>query len=142
MRNLGIAVLVVLLFSAQAIANEVVRLTEHIDVNGKRTVFETTKDILEKCPVWKMDREPPLPIHKAVEIAAQWIKKKHPKFTSVNIVSISLSKIWDQKYQDRWYYSIAANAIVDLDGIKASSYFSVMVLMEGTVVGPSSPKTD
>jgi hypothetical protein len=124
------------------IAGDIVRLTEHIDEHGKRTVYNTSKTVLEKSPPWKLDKEPPFPIHKAVATAERWIKEKYPKFTEIHIVSVSLSPIWDDKYKDRWYYSITAQAGADLDGISANSYFSIMVLMDGTVVGPSVPKND
>ncbi|MFA5339389.1 MAG: hypothetical protein WC317_04460 [Candidatus Omnitrophota bacterium] len=142
MKRLVIAVLGIFLFSTQAIAGEVVRLTEHVDENGKRTIYQTTRDVLEKCPEWKTSEELPLPVHKAVEIATQWVKEKYPKFVNFKVVNISLSEIWDDKYKDRWYYSISVNGNVDLDGIRANSYFSVMVLMDGTIVGPSLPKSD
>lgn len=142
MKQYIIAVLAFTLFAAPALARDVVHLTEHIDEHGKRTVFVTTRAVLEKCPTWKLDKEPPYPIHKAVAVAQDWIKKKYPKFTSFRIVSVSLSPIWDRNFEDRWYYSVAASAAADLDGISASSYFSVMVLMDGTVVGPSAPTND
>lgn len=142
MKKFMIAVLAVILFPMQAVAGEVVRLTEFTDENGKRIVYETTKDVIEKCPIWRMDEEPPFPIHRAVELAMQWIREKYPKFTNFDIVNISLSKTWNEKYKDMWYYSIFFNANVDLNGIKASSYFTVLVLMDGTVVGPSSPKNN
>jgi hypothetical protein len=142
MKRYILTVLAFTLFAAPALASDVVRLTEHIDEHGKRTVFVTTRTVLEKCPTWKVDKEPPYPIHKAVAVAQEWIKKKYPKFTSFRIVNVSLSPIWDEKYQDRWYYNVAASGAADLDGISASSYFSVMVLMDGTVVGPSVPTND
>jgi len=131
-----------LVLAGNGIAGDSVRLTEHIDEHGKRTIYKTTKAILEKSPSWNLDKEPPFPIHKAVAIAERWIKEKYPKFTNVSIVSVSLSPIWDHKNKDKWYYSIAAQAGADLDGISASSFFSVMVLMDGTVVGPSVPTND
>ncbi len=140
MKGLITAALAFIVFSTPVLAREVVNLTMYTDENGKTTVFETTQDVLERCPAWKMDQEPPLPIYKAVELATQLMKEKYPKFTDFDINSISLSKIWDQKYQDRWYYSIGVNANADLDGIKANSYFNVLVLMDGTVVEPISPK--
>jgi hypothetical protein len=60
---------------------------------GKRTVFVTAKKILEKCPTWELDQEPPFTIYKAVGLAQEWSKKRYPKFTTVQIVSISLSPI-------------------------------------------------
>jgi hypothetical protein len=129
-----------LLLASKGFAGETVRLTEHIDEHGKRTVFNTTRTILEKSPAWKLDSEPPYPIHKAVDNVKQWINQKYPKFTDVRIVSVSLSPIWESKFKDKWYYSVTAQAGADLDGISASSFFSVMVLMDGTIVGPSIPK--
>ncbi len=121
MKQYIITVLAFTFFAAQALARDVVRLTEHIDEHGKRTVFVTTRAVLEKCPIWKLDKEPPYPIHKAVAVAQEWIKKKYPKFTSFRIVTVSLSPIWDRNFEDRWYYSVAASAAADLDGISASA---------------------
>jgi len=129
-----------LVFASKGFAGETVRLTEHIDEHGKRTTFNTTRTIIEKSPSWKLDSEPPYPIHKAVDKAKQWIKRKYPKFTDLQIVSVSLSPIWERKFRDKWYYSVSAHAGADLDGISANSFFSIMVLMDGTVVGPSVPK--
>ena len=137
-----VSFILMLALASKGFAGDTVRLTEHIDEHGKRTVYNTTKAILEKCPSWKLDKEPPFPIYKAVAISEQWIKEKYPKFTNVRIVYISISPIGDPKFKDKWYYSIAAQAGVDLDGVSASSYFSVMVLFDGTVVGPSTPRND
>ncbi len=139
-KNSTMALLAVLLFAAQAFAGNVIQLTTHIDERGKRTEFITTKDVLAKCPQWKTDTEPPFPIHKAIDVAKQWIKKKYPKFTDIRVVSVSLAPIWEPDFQDRWYYGIGTSASVDMDGVSASSYFSVMVLMDGTVIGPTSPR--
>ena len=137
-----IALLGVLFFATQAFAGNVIQLTTHIDEHGKRTEFVTTKDVLAKCPTWKTDKEPPFPIHKAIDVAQQWIKKKYPKFTDIRIVAISLSPIWEPDFQDRWYYSVTTSAAADLDGVSASSFFNVMVLMDGTVIGPTSPRNN
>ncbi|MFA5073209.1 MAG: hypothetical protein WC539_04865 [Nitrospirota bacterium] len=142
MKKYIITILTFSLFTVKGFASDIVHLTEHVDESGKRTVFVTTRAVLEKCPNWKLDKEPPYPIHKAIAVAQQWIKKKYPRFTNFRIVSISLMPIWDRNFKDRWYYSIAASAATDFDGISASSYFSTMVLMDGTVVGPSTPISD
>jgi hypothetical protein len=139
---ISVSLILLLALASKAFAGDTVRLTEHIDEHGKRTVFNTTKTIIEKNPSWNLESDPPYPIHKAVDQAKEWIKQKYPKFTNVQIVSISLSPIWTHKFKDKWYYSISAQAGADLDGISASSFFSVMVLMDGTVVGPSVPKNE
>ena len=140
MKKYLIVLLSIFMFAVQGSAGDTVLLTEHIDENGKRTAFVTTKDVIEKSPSWKLDKEPPLPIHKAIQIADKWIKTKYPKFTAFNIISVSISKIWEHKQKDKWYYTISTAASADVDGISAHTYFSVIVLMDGTVVGPSSPK--
>lgn len=139
---IALSFVLLVMLASKGLACNTVRLTEHIDEHGKRTVYEAAKTDVEKSPFWKLDKEPPLPVHKAVAIAKQWIREKYPKFTDVHIFSVSLSPIGDFKYKDKWYYSITAKAAADLDGITASSFFSVMVLMDGTVVGPSIPGND
>jgi len=137
-----ISIICVILFSTVSMAGERVRVTEHVDEHGKRTVFFTTKQVLEKCPAWKLDKEPPFPTYKAVGLAQAWIKKKYPKFSSVHTATISISPIWDNDFRDRWYYTVTSEASADLDGVTANSYFSVIVLMDGTIVEPSAPKND
>ena len=129
-------VLLVALVS-KLMAGDTVRIMDMTDENGKRTVYNTTKAILAKSPDWQLDKEPPLPVHKAAALSEKWIKEKYPKLTNVKIVSISLSPLWEQQYKDKWYYNITAQAGADLDGISAHSFVTVMILMDGTVVGPS-----
>lgn len=142
MKKFVISIIGIILFSTVVMAGETVRLTEHVDEHGKRTAYVTTRIILEKCPTWKLDKEPPLPIYKAVGLAQEWIKKKHSKFSSVHTANISLSPIWDHDFKDRWYYTVTSEASADLDGITANSYFSILVLMDGSIVEPSAPKND
>jgi hypothetical protein len=140
MKSLITAALFVILFSAQAAADEVVYLMDYTDQNGNRITYETTKETLERCPVWKMEEEVPFPIHKAVEVTTRWAKEKYPNFTDFDIVNISLCQMWEEKHKGTWYYNISINANVDLNGINANSYFSVLVLMDGTIVEPRSSK--
>lgn len=127
---------------SKGIAGDTVRIMDMTDENGKRTVYNTTKAILEKSPDWQLDSEPPFPVHKAAALSEKWIKEKYPKLTNVKIVSISLSPLWEHQYKNKWYYNITAEAGTDLDGISAHSFVTVMVLMDGTVVGPSKSGQD
>ena len=142
MKKLLIAIFGVILFTTQGIASEMVRITEYVDEHDKRTAYVTTFDVLKKCPEWTLDKEPPLPINKAVDIAAQWAKKKYPQIQNQTVVSISLSEIWNEKFKNRWYYTVSFNAGADLDGINANAFFNVIVLMDGTVVGPTTSKSE
>ena len=119
-------------------ADERVRITEHRDANGKSTYWYITQERLAQIPDWKPDVSLPLPIEKAVGKATEWIKNRSTKFTERDIVTISLGKIWDSEMKDKWYYTISVNGTVNVDGIKANSFFSVIVLMDGTIVEPSS----
>ena len=141
MKTFIIAATFVMVFAFQAAA-DVVKLTESIDEHGKRIEYVTTTNVLEKCPTWTVDKEPPYPIHKAIDVARQWIKKRYPKFTSYKIVNISIRPIWDLSFKERWYYGVTVNAAADLDGVSASSVFNILVLMNGTVIEPTSPKNN
>jgi hypothetical protein len=120
-----------------AAAGELVRITEHRDANGKSTYWFIKQERLSKIPEWKVDGPLPLPVEKAVAKATEWIKKRNAKFTEWDIVSISLGKIWDSDTKNRWYYSVSVNGTVVVDGIKANSFFSVIILMDGTIVEPT-----
>lgn len=115
-----------------------VMITEHRDVNGKSTYWHITQERLAQTPEWKPDVSLPLPVEKAAGKATEWLKKRTTKFTEWDIVSISLGKIWDSEIKNKWYYSVSVNGTVQVDGIKANSFFSVIVLMDGTVVEPTS----
>ena len=136
MKNFLLSILIIFVFTGNGIASEIVQITDHIDENHNRISYRTTKEILGKCPDWKLDKEPPLPVSTATEIANTWIKKKYPKFNKFSIAAITLSKIWDREYQNKWYYSISVNAFADIDGINTRSFFSVIILMDGSVVEP------
>lgn len=123
--------------AAVAAADERVRITEHRDASGKSTYWFITQEGLTNIPEWKVDGPLPLPVEKAVAKATEWIKKRNAKFTEWDIVSISLGKIWDSDIKNRWYYSVSVNGTVDVDGIKANSFFSIIILMDGTIVEPT-----
>jgi hypothetical protein len=119
-------------------ADEHVMITEHRDANGKSTYWHITRERLAQIPEWKPDVSLPLPIEKAAEKATGWIKSRNTKFTELDIVSISLGKIWDSEMKNKWYYSVSVNGAVNVDGIRANAFFSVIVLMDGTIVEPTS----
>ena len=123
--------------AAVAVAGERVRITEHRDANGKSTYWFITQEELTNIPEWKVDGPLPLPVEKAVAKATEWIKKRNAKFTEWDIASITLGKIWDSDVKNRWYYSVSVNGTVDVDGIKANSFFSIIILMNGTIVEPT-----
>lgn len=133
-----ISLLLVVAVTSRVFASDVVMLTEIIDEQGKRSVYNVSKAWLNKTPSWNLDKEPPFPVHKAAAVAEHWIKERHPKFTKTRIASVSLSPLWEEKFKDKWYYSVAMQAGADLDGVTASSFFNVILLMDGTVVAPTS----
>ena len=152
MRNL-IVVIAVLVLVGRGIASETVCLTPvQTTENGMRTVLATTRDVLDKSPDWSLEKEPPLSIHDAIAAANGWAKNKYPQLTNLTLRSISLSRFpvswdrqptaWPPKPKDKWYYMLSMQAAVELDGINAGANFQVIVLMDGTVVGPSSLQSD
>ena len=126
--------------AAATLAEGRVRITEHVDADGKSTFWYITPERLAKLPAWKTDAPLPLPIEKAIAQATAWIKLRHAKFTEWEIVTVSLGKIWDSDTKNRWYYSVSVNGTANVDGVRASSFFSVIVLMDGSVVEPTEQK--
>jgi hypothetical protein len=117
-----------------ATASERVRITEHLDANGKATYWFITQEQLGKIPEWKPDSPLPLPVEKAAGKATEWIKNRNARFNEWDIVSISLQKIWDTDKKNKWYYMISVNGTVDVDGIKANTFFFIIILMDGAIV--------
>ena len=133
-----------LLLRTHVAASEPFCFSSMIDANGTRTVLATTRDVIERAPDWKLDKEPPLSVHDALEAANRWVKNNYPQFTSVRVFSISLSRVSRSLRSDdnKWYYSVSFNGSVDLGGISANSHFNIIVLMDGTVVGPATAQPD
>jgi hypothetical protein len=94
-----------------------------------------------KTPEWKFDgrSEPPLSMPVAYSRAYAWLKKSFPKMSSFRLRSYELSTAGSSRAPNRWYY--AFDFFGDVDGSTVTnSKFSVMVLMDGTVIEPRETK--
>lgn len=106
-----------------------------------KTMFnwEVPRDRFESLPRWTPSSGvPPLPISRAIEIATGWIKARNPKIDGfeVSTITLAVSHSWtDDQPNDRWYYKIEFNPVVNGKMLYGGQYTAV-VLFDGTVVEP------
>jgi len=94
-----------------------------------------------KTPEWKFDgrTDPPLSMPVAYSRAYGWLQKAFPKMSSFRLRSYGLSTAGSSRAPNRWYYTF--DFFGDMDGSTVTnSKFSVMVLMDGTIVEPREIK--
>ena len=94
-----------------------------------------------KTPEWKFDGQssPPLSMPDAYKRAYAWLKKSFPKIDSFGVRSYGLSTAGSSRAPNRWYYTFDFSG--NLDGsMVMNSRFSVMVLMDGSVIEPRKIK--
>jgi len=94
-----------------------------------------------KTPEWKFDGESsaPLGMPSAYQSAYGWLKKTFPKMSGFKVRSYGLSTAGSSRAPNRWYYTF--DFVGDLDGSTVmNSRFSVMVLMDGSVIEPRKIK--
>lgn len=132
-----LSMLIALLSPSIMWASEKIRITEHRDEKGKSTFYSTTSEVLTRSPSWDATGNPPLSLGDAITKAKDWMKTKYPSFKAQEVENISLGKIWDQEIKNRWYYTIALQARATIDGVDTDKYFSVILLLDGSIVEPS-----
>ena len=111
-------------------------LTQNMDENGVRTYFMAPRAAVSNSPSWTLKSEPPMPITQAMVLVRKWLKSKHPSFTFEEMSYLTLAKIWNTDFPNRWYYSMMMQGRATVDGTEVSKCFSVIMLMDGTVVEP------
>ena len=92
-----------------------------------------------KTPEWKFDGKssPPFGMSDAYQRAHAWLKKTFPKMSSFRLREYSVSTAGSSRVPNRWYYTF--EFFGDLDGsVVTNSRFSVMVLMDGTIIEPKA----
>ena len=94
-----------------------------------------------KTPEWKFDGQssPPLGMPSAYQNAYTWLKKSFPKMSGFKVRSYGLSTAGSSRAPNRWYYTF--DFVGDFDGsMVMNSRFSVMVLMDGSIIEPRKVK--
>ena len=121
-------------------ASERIGITEHRDEKGKNTYYSTSPELLSRSPSWDLTGNPPLSIEAAVTKAKEWIRTRYPSFIPEEVVNISLGRIYEPEIGNRWYYTVSLQARTTTDGVDTEKFFSVIVLLDGSVVEPSDSK--
>jgi hypothetical protein len=105
--------------------------------DGKEIGWYVSDSKFNETPEWKFDGKssPPLSMPDAYQRAYVWLEESFPKMSSFKLRSYGLSTAGSSRAPNRWYYTF--DFFGDLDGsMVTNSKFSVMVLMDGTVVAP------
>ncbi len=109
--------------------------------DGGEIGWYVSDSMFMKTPEWKFDGKSsaPLGMPSAYQTAYGWLKKTFPKMSGFKVRSYGLSTAGSSMAPNRWYYTF--DFVGDLDGsMVMNSRFSVMVLMDGSVVEPRKIK--
>ena len=131
----GILLMVVCGFASAATPQHAIRTAYEED--GREIGWYVSDSQFLKTPEWKFDgrSEPPLSMPVAYSRAYGWVQKAFPKMSSFRLRSYELSTAGSSRVQNRWYYTF--DFFGELDGSTVTnSKFSVMVLMDGTIIEP------
>jgi hypothetical protein len=90
------------------------------------------EDNLAKMPTWNpLEEAAPLPPHKAVSVARDFIKKQKGDLNDYFLNQISIGRVVSKKNKNRWFYTLMISKRGDpMGGINA------IVMMDGSVVEP------
>ncbi len=109
--------------------------------DGSELGWYVSDDQFLRTPEWKFDGKslPPLAMADAHQRAHAWLKKTFPKMSSFRLREYSVSTAGSSRAPNRWYYTF--EFLGDLDGsMVTNSRFSVMVLMDGTIIEPKTTR--
>ncbi len=148
MKAISRAIFIFLLFSLAPYVNAqddaVVTLYDLTRANGNRETYRITEQSASRVPDWfpEKDEKPPLSIPRAITLAKEWAKKQS-KDSKPDIQSIRIWRIKWPEMMNKWFYIIDLSRYVQgrsTDGLPVvgttTDSISVVVLMDGSVVGP------
>jgi hypothetical protein len=137
---LCIALLLIASSASAAPSSEYAIRSTHTE-SGEEIAWYVSDARLSSTPEWKFDARTgvPLPMPAAYERANTWLKSSFPKIGSFRLRSYTVASSGNSLAPNRWYYVF--DFVGDVDGSTVSNAkFSVMVLMDGTVVEPRAKK--
>lgn len=141
MKHGVLAILMIAMCAVAAAAPLEFPLRSSSTEDGREIGWYVSDSQFMKTPEWKFDgrTDPPLAMPDAYSRAYAWLQNTFPKMSSFRLHSYELSTAGSSRVQNRWYYMF--DFFGDMDGSTVSnSKFSVMVLMDGTVVEPREGK--
>jgi len=119
--------------------NEVV-LTRSQDSKGKLLAYVVSNDAVRATSAWDGSTGgPPLSMAKTINLATDYLMRKHPDRLKFRPTYIALQRLWlAQNGEYYWFYSLQMSPGVRVgaaDTPKTESYL-VVVLMDGSIVEP------
>lgn len=95
-----------------------------------------TQAEIERTQAWRPeDGEPPLSVSPAYRTVKAWGQQHYARYDDVSVRDISLRRYGCSLVQERWYYVVELNPIIDGNELWAIGNWAA-VLMDGTVVVP------
>jgi hypothetical protein len=120
-----------------AAADPGIEIMQFRDPGAGTATFLVKRSQLNSLPRWN-DRkgEPPLSQRKAVDIALAELKRRNLSLESLELHSVSLTRIKEVSVEDLWFYGVTFSPIAG--GVSKPYWKSmVLVLMDGSVVNPA-----
>jgi hypothetical protein len=137
MKRLATLTVFACLWSLQAAAADSgIEIMQFRDPGAGIASFLVKRGELNALPRWN-DRkgEPPLSQRKAVDIALVELKRRNLSLESLELHSVSLTRIKGASVEDLWFYGVTFSPIAG--GVSKPYWRSmVLVLMDGSVVNP------
>ena len=81
-------------------------LNVHTADDGTRKYYAVSAKQLAASPEWDGNREPPLRLSAAVELARRHLTKLHPEHDNFPFSSGRITSTGTEAYSNRWYYSL------------------------------------
>lgn len=128
------------------LAGPMVLVTVTTGQDGTRYRYEISRERAEALPQWNQRTapEPPLSISAATKAAESWLTSRIPEVKTFDVSSLFFAKVFSSVPTDPcriagcWYYRIAFDPVVGGRRLNAGGDFTVVVLLDGSVVEPRS----
>ena len=109
-------------------------LTVRTEDNGDVFLYLIEKSRLTATPSWDGEGAPPIPQADAVSLGKEILAQRDDEAKDIELLSISLTRLYADGATDRWYYSISYDKKLSEDQPALS--WNIHLLMDGTEVQP------
>jgi len=110
--------------------------------DGSKLSFEISQERFQRLAGWVSDLDPsvPLSVDDAIEIASDWVNRKHQKQGAppYRLVDATIARI-GARDSDRWYYKVDF-ASAERTDVPGADVVTAIVLLDGSIVEPSAEK--
>ncbi|MEO8019317.1 MAG: hypothetical protein ABI769_16020 [Pseudomonadota bacterium] len=135
-RTLIIIVAAALSIGAIAAPDASIEIMQFRQEGASSVSFMVKQSLAATLPRWNDGKgEPPLSQRKAIDIAVAELKRRNLKLETLELHSVSLTRIKELPLEGHWFYGITFSPIAE--GVTTPYWKSmVLVLMDGSVINP------